>query len=389
MVANVDSIVSELRQRLVAARMGELDYSKTKDLWTRTRDRLDRALNSAVVLGEIPCGAAGPYADCPLISSAVAASKDVPVLESTMADIELQLLDRPPSAALTGEKLKSAMAELGDLRAQQAAFHAQEKSVREIVRLTAERADLVWDGWAKTENDYLGCRDSLGLVSRTHEAKKKALSDLCEEIAETRGTIEAYQAIESTTDRLGELRRDIEDWKIISEAYSPRGIPQYEVDAIGPCIAEDANNLLSVATDGRFRIEIQTERDLAGDKGTTEDMAVLVWDEHRQEKRRIETFSPGELSLLDTALRIALVVGRNEISEVQFTSLWFDEPTSPLNDLDLEEWIRLIRAAMDAHGFRTVFVVSHQDAFTDECDHWWRFADGALKPSELNQGRLL
>lgn len=198
-------------------------------------------------------------------------------------------------------------------------------------RATAERARAL----AQSEVDESG----RALATCTH-----ALEVLQREEA---AAAEEREAVASAK-RLARL------YEKLTKAFGRDGIPARIIGNAIPELAQEANRLLALLSDGQFTISIDPIRETKGGK-LKETLEISVYD--ASGKRAYEMYSGGERLRIDFALRVALSHLLATRAGARLETLVIDEG---FGSQDTEGRLRLLEAVMRVRSeFRTVLVITH------------------------------
>ena len=192
------------------------------------------------------------------------------------------------------------------------------------------------------------------------EAHRSAHSQAREQLAGLNTKLEYLQQHEAglTLEReeAAEKLARLDLLKIADKAYGPGGIPALILEnAAIPQIETEANRIIGRL--GRsYRFELRTQRELKSGDGVREALDIIVQDDEGE--RAYETFSGGEQTRIQLALRIALarLIATRRAAEVRLLAI--DEP----DGLDAEGFAQLAEVLEELAGageFAKVLVVSH------------------------------
>jgi len=198
-----------------------------------------------------------------------------------------------------------------------------------------------------------------------------ALEKARDELAEARGELGAARQRVANCERLRVAKGDKEKEKEkaateqalfdeLDEALGRRGVQALLIDQALPEIMEEANRLLSRMTDGRMRVELNTQRDTRSG-GTIETLDIIISDELGS--RPYELYSGGEAFRINFALRVALsrLLARRAGARLQ--TLIIDEGFGTLDAMGRQ---RLIEAIDSISGdFDRILVVTHVEELKD------------------------
>lgn len=168
---------------------------------------------------------------------------------------------------------------------------------------------------------------------------------------------------------------------LVEQAFGRNGIQALEIDAAGPEVSTLTNELLAVAFGPRFAINLRTIQEAGGGLRQKEVFDVLVTDSARTgpagcKPGPFESFSVGEKTLIDEALKLAIVLFNARRHGGQFETLWRDEPDAGLSDEMATNYPAMLRRALEIGGFRNAFFSSHRPASAAQADAFIRVGDG-------------
>lgn len=210
-----------------------------------------------------------------------AAETALAVAQQRLRSLEATIAELTPEVMTELEALNVADS---DAQAALAAIDEPEPGALEAARVAAvtRKAELDITARALTE-----ARENLIRAESALEAAQTVAADL----AEARAVRE-------------ELTAEIEILTTLERAYGRDGIPSLIVEASAiPQIEAEANRILSELGTA-YRVELRTQRELKSSDGLADTLDVVVIGEAGA--RAYETFSGGERSRLNVALRIAL-----------------------------------------------------------------------------------
>jgi exonuclease SbcC len=183
----------------------------------------------------------------------------------------------------------------------------------------------------------------------------------CDERLERLGKIE-HELLDAKAQTEGK-RKTLDLLALLERAFGRDGIPALIVEnAAIPQIELEANRILD-ELGTPFSVELRTQRALKSGDGMKEALDVIVSD--GQAERAYETFSGGERTRLNLALRIALarLLAHRRGAEVRMLAI--DEPEF----LDEAGHARLAEVLRGLLGdFDRVLLISHQAALRDAFD---------------------
>lgn len=206
---------------------------------------------------------------------------------------------------------------------------------------------------AELQRVIAGTREQIAELDRgiaRHDATLERLDTLAKEAA-----IDAARA-----DELGTL---LDTLRHLERAYGPAGIPALILENTAiPHIETEANRILAELDTG-YRVELRTQRALKSGDGHRDALDIVVAD--NASERMYETFSGGERTRLNLALRIALarLLAHRRGADVRLLAL--DEPEF-LDEAGMDKLARVLHGLTG--DFETILVVSHVPALREAFD---------------------
>jgi DNA repair protein SbcC/Rad50 len=149
----------------------------------------------------------------------------------------------------------------------------------------------------------------------------------------------------------------------LERAFGPNGIPMLVVEnAAIPYLETEATRILAELGTS-FRVELRTQAQLKSAEGVRDSLDVIVLTE--QGERPYETFSGGERTRLNLALRIALARLLAHRRGADSRLLCIDEPEF-LDEAGTAALVDVLRGLQD--DFYRVYLISHVPALRDSFD---------------------
>ncbi len=143
------------------------------------------------------------------------------------------------------------------------------------------------------------------------------------------------------------------------EAFGKNGLQAILIENLIGVIQKFANDILA-QMQTRFEVILRTQKKIqSGDDRETLDIAVF----DNGSERMFETYSGGERTLINLALRLALSRVVSTLHGVQMDSLFLDEILAALDETNRAEAIKVV--AFLSKSFRQVFVISHTNEIRD------------------------
>ena len=168
------------------------------------------------------------------------------------------------------------------------------------------------------------------------------------------------QRREEQLDRLIQLRDREEGYQDLAACFGPRGVRQILLDEAAPEVEGIANDLLEVASEGRFRFRISTQKVLKGGD-LAEDFGIWVRDEHGE--RDVLRYSGGQLQMFLIVLRIAVALWVARLEGRPAETLILDEAADRLGADGTDALLRLLEHLGDR--IKTIVLITHDPSVAD------------------------
>lgn len=213
-----------------------------------------------------------------------------------------------------------------------------------------------------------GALDAVRVAAVTAKASLDIAVSLLREAREnlirTESALEQAQRIagelRAARERQTELQTELELLALLERAYGRDGIPALIVEASAiPQIEAEANRILSELGTS-YRVELRTQRELKSGDGLADTLDVVVIGEAGA--RAYETFSGGERSRIDVALRLALASLLAHRRGAESKILVLDE-VSFLDEAGQAALLNVVLGLRDR--FAKQIIVSHHSALRD------------------------
>jgi len=309
-------------------------------------------------LDALPCNAAPRFRSCPFLTGLVADYTRLAGLEVELAAAR-ERLDALDETIASGE---AALPALQALRLQAKAREDRGKilhSLRLQLDIEARRAsDLRRSLPPQAIADAVDY-DMAASVLREARARAEADRQRVAEAARRAGQAdERLERASATTFALEARANEARPAILLARALGPSGVRAYELDMAFPEISSIANALLGEAYEGRFAVDLVTQRDLkSGGVGETFDIEVV--DTAMGRAGQVADLSGGEKAVIGEALRTSLALFARRKVKVPFLTLYRDEPMSALDEESARRFILLLQAARRLGGFEHIFVITH------------------------------
>jgi DNA repair exonuclease SbcCD ATPase subunit len=273
------------------------------------------------------------------------------------------------------QRITTAIAALKIVDARQTLATAQEAAVR--TEEARKQGDLAQSGLTILEINLTDARRKLDpSIVPAHEAAVEKYEQARRDYAAAREGIVTLEAqIKEREQRITELEaqeRDLaerrtalktkqaeaDEWRYMERACGPDGIQALEIDAMGPGIAQTANDLLSSVFGSRFSVDFRTTR-IAGKGAKThqvEDFAIWIIDnEDNGSEQEFFTLSGGE----SVPVRLAIYEAFAKARAQKFSPMIIDEADGSLDPSLRAGYVEMIERAREQAGRRNTILISH------------------------------
>jgi DNA repair exonuclease SbcCD ATPase subunit len=176
----------------------------------------------------------------------------------------------------------------------------------------------------------------------------------------------------------GKLTQARHEWYLIADLFGRNGVQGLAVDEIKPIVEEHANKLLRDCANGRWVVEVECKRN--GDDEGRESFEVWAYD-FQQDKRwkNARNLSPGESGIVGEAVAAAVsMYACAKAPHVQPTIVR-DEVAIDVDRVDVQTWMRILRAEAAMLNASKVLVVSHDRNVINMCDTVLLVSNGTVK----------
>jgi exonuclease SbcC len=200
----------------------------------------------------------------------------------------------------------------------------------------------------------------------TSESLRTAASDLARIDGELTGLGDPDAELAALLAEQAAREQASGDFAVLEKGLGREGLQALEIEVAGPAVSAMANDLLGACYGNRFTLKVVTTA-RTKDHRTKEvfDIQVIDGDNPNQQKKR---GSPGQMAMLDLAVRLSLAEYNVERSGCDLRTLFMDEADSPLTPDNAHAYIQMLRRAQAVGGFDKIYLVSHKPDVIEECD---------------------
>ena len=199
-------------------------------------------------------------------------------------------------------------------------------------------------GLLALEEEEKGLHSAVETVAKQESARSTAQAELNaletekSQLLKFIGTLEeriaGYESLRASRDdvtlKAVEFARDAVDWQLLARAFGQDGVPNLVFAGAAQELERDATDLMDRLTDGRYRLEMRTEKVNKGDGETVETLEIVVVADSGKE-RPFARLSGGE------KFRVTLVL------HTSLTRFLVRRSGAPIEFLGVDEgWVRSI-----------------------------------------------
>jgi len=202
---------------------------------------------------------------------------------------------------------------------------------------------------------------AVALAERDLEAAVEAGRELAVLLAERPALVERHQ-----------------DWLFLAECLGLTGMQSLEIDAAGPRLTTEFNDLLHQSYGGRYSGEVNATRRSKDKKKDIDECEILVLDTLRNRSQDVRLFSGGQRVPLTTAFFLSLAIYLCNTRGLEAPTLLLDEPGSGLDEENFGPWLDMLRLASRRVRASKVLVVTHDRRVVDAADSVVEIRGGQL-----------
>jgi exonuclease SbcC len=277
---------------------------------------------------------------------------------------------RPDEATEDPEPLRRAAVEAAGLRERLDGLRQRANAIPDRTEIEALKADLSArqatlaamppTDLAAAEARAHAATDALTRIRGIQEQLGYERARLDERLDRIR---QAEQTLAQGRQERDQLHERLDVAAVLERAFSPNGIPMLIVEATAvPYLEAEATRILA-ELDTEYRIELRTQAELKTGDGLRDTLDVIVYT--LDGERAYETFSGGERTRLNLALRIALARLLAHRRGAESRLLCIDEPEF-LDDDGIAALVDVLAGLED--DFDRLYLISHVPALRDSFD---------------------
>jgi DNA repair protein SbcC/Rad50 len=391
----------ETSNREIERTVQTLDSELKNNMAELERVRLERE-----ELAVVPCRGEGPYASCPKIRRAVDAGQRIPTLEGEVATLSLEVEAQlgsliqigTPSFDLTRtlegcerdrRKVNQDRQRYEELRAVEA---RRDERLKTLERLAQGRAEVT-EELAKKESTLSafsdldakmhGSRREIENADRLIVSCRRERDDLIARQAQIK---QRKEQLESAQTRLAQVEAELgtataeyEDFNYLAKVFGPDEIQLCEIQAAGPEVSGLVNTLLEGCFDNKFELRFRTQRPRADGRGMVDDFDIEVRNKNLDRTCLVDELSGGQFVLVNEAVNLGIAIYNMRQGEgIRYETLFRDETVGALDAANANEYVRMLRRAMDLGAFHQVIFICHTPLVWELADRILSVGDGRV-----------
>ena len=169
--------------------------------------------------------------------------------------------------------------------------------------------------------------------------------------------------IEEAKKNISSLEKDLEDYEVLTKAFSNSGIQALELEATIPKVIEIANDILHNSYGDNFTINFSSTHQ--GSTKLIEDFNITVFNATKNREVTLDYVSAGELVWIKQALYYAFSVSRQNNTGFSFLTRFMDESDGHLDSAIRVKYMQMINAAHIAGNASQTILITHSQEIKD------------------------
>jgi len=177
----------------------------------------------------------------------------------------------------------------------------------------------------------------------------------------------------------GLAKIELEDYNYLAKVFGPDEIQICKIQAVGPQISSLVNALLEGCFDNKFEIRFRTQRPKADSRGLVDDFDVEVRNKNLDRTCSVDELSGGQFVLVNEAVNLGIAIYNMRQGEgIHSETLFRDERVGALDTANANEYVRLLRRAMELGEFHQVSFICHTPLVWEMADCTLSVRDGRI-----------
>jgi exonuclease SbcC len=174
-----------------------------------------------------------------------------------------------------------------------------------------------------------------------------------------RERLAGYERLEQeSTDKIvgaREAARDLEEWRVLQKAFSPRGVPNLIFAGAAAELERDVSEMMEILTEGKYRLELRTEKEQKQGKETVESLEIYAVT--GTSDFPYDDLSGGEQFRVDLAVQIGLTRLLTRRSQQPIEFLIIDEGWGSLDPSGIKAMVKVLNRLTSE--FPLVLTITH------------------------------
>ena len=162
--------------------------------------------------------------------------------------------------------------------------------------------------------------------------------------------------------KLESIQKQLSNYEQLIRAFGKDGIQSYIVENVLPEMETMVNSLLK-DLNANLRVLLEGRKTLKSGK-TANTLEIKILD--KLGERAYYSYSGGEKTLIDFALRISLAIILARRANAQIQTLMLDECFNMLDSVSRDKMVKAIKYVQKYYGFKKIILISHQEEALDE-----------------------
>ncbi len=171
---------------------------------------------------------------------------------------------------------------------------------------------------------------------------------------------------------------EVADWQHLADDLGKDGLQAMEIDAVGPELSEQTNDLLRSCWGPRFTVGIHASRRSADGTQELEGCTVSILDNETGREGLVESLSGGEKVMVSEAIALALCVVSMRRAGAVRPTLVRDETGAALRGPRIAQYVLMLRRAGEILGADKILFVPNVEEAAALADARIVVADGKV-----------
>ncbi|AOQ24604.1 hypothetical protein MTAT_19470 [Moorella thermoacetica] len=344
---------------------------------------LNAKKEQAAVMNAVPCNDK-LKPSCPLLSQAVAASRELKSLEKELKKLEksgnpyaeqynelVAKRDAIQYDAKAHQKLKAELDKVRQVATLQVKIDVASKQIEEYQELITKTVKKRQELEAELQSIEVPAETNIKDIETQIKANQQEVAGVREDIADLReqlgsikAQLEAVQEAEKTLaeviSKTADLKTNLYRLQVLQKAFGRDGIPAMIMSWSLPELESQANKVLDILQGGKLSVHFETT--IETKSGTTRD-GLEIYVSAPGGVRPYSTYSGAEKFSIDLALRIALALCVARRHGRRIETMVLDEGAGVLDPVGRQNLVEALRYA--SQYFSKIIFITHIEELQD------------------------